>query len=178
MTARDVLIIVGTAAVTLALALAPWHALPPANATGEPAALALPQPAAIEFNGLKLSLSLDKRTYATGDAPVVTLTATNTTGQAVSLDTMVTLMATDAVSPWSRMMPLPKQRWSQPCSIALQPGETRTYELRPAVPLPSGATGSVALHSGGKALTAAHFTVARPALKAVTDSSAAAPKTR
>lgn len=163
---RDAFVVIGVAVATMAVALMLWSALPMANATSERVNVTKVATPVLEANGVRLTLTLDRKTYAEGDTPVLTIKAENTQESPVTVEAMVTLMTMQLASPMFRRMPMPTKRWSHPCKIALGPRETKSIELPTAVALKAGTSGWFTLVAGGKTIVAGRFAVPGKLLKA------------
>jgi len=145
------LVIVVTALVTMAVAVALWTCVPGATAAGPngPAKVRT-----LDVEGVALTLQLDKAAYKAGEKPIVTLRAVNTRDRATNVQAVVVMSSMSPASMVSRSMPAPAAVWSTPCRIALGPNETRTIELPTKTALPAGSLTSFVIHAGGNAIAA------------------------
>ncbi len=161
---NDLLVVAGTAAVTIALALGAWGLMPAAFAAdGEgDAADAAKAPPVLEVDGVALSLEPEPKAYKAGEKPVVVLKTVNATSQAVKLDVQVAMMTTAIPSLDDRSLPVAREAWSQSRCVELAPGETRSFELSTDVAVPEGSMVSFVVRSGDASLVGATLPV--PAL--------------
>ena len=108
---RNVLTVLGTAAVTAAATLAlfaPWGG----DAQAGPAVKPVLAQSQLASQGCTFTLKTDKEAYEAGDAPKVEVTATNPTDKPVTATVSVVVTSTAPTSPMSRMLPIPVVLWS------------------------------------------------------------------
>jgi hypothetical protein len=143
---RNVLTVLGTAAVTAAVTLGLADLWAGGRAEAGPAAvkpvIARPQ---LVSQGCKFVLKADKATYEADESPVFEITATNTTKEDVKAKVWVNVTAVAPTNPMSRMLPRPHSLWSQEVSFSLEPGETNTQKVACMAKLPAGQNVSVTL---------------------------------
>jgi hypothetical protein len=96
-------------------------------------------------DGCEFTLSMDKPEYAPGEAPVLTVVATNTSVEPVATSATITVTATSPQSLMSRRLVLPKPLWTDQCPVNLQPGESQVFTYETDAALPAGQMVSVSL---------------------------------
>ena len=121
---RNVLTMLGTAAVTAVLTLA--LLAPRGSVQAGPAVqpvIAQPQ---LTSHGCTFSLKTDKTAYEAGEKPVVEVTASNPTDKPVSASVWVTVTATAPTSRMSRMLAMPRVLWSHEYAFTLPADGTKS----------------------------------------------------
>ena len=148
---RDSLITAAAAASTMALVLTLVGSAP-LDAAG-PGELALPRAPlpTLVVNGVELTVEGDL-----DDTPVARVTATNTGDTPAHVAAELRLFAQAPSSPMARMVSMPRETWSQPCLVALGPGETREIEIT-ADALPERHEGYFVLSVGELTLASGRF---------------------
>ena len=156
MKARDVLVVVAAALATAALILAPGAMMGRATAAPKGAVRASVTVPTLKTKGVELTLTSDKKTYAPGDKPILTLKATNLRNQPASVSVVVSMTSTSLAAMVSRTMrlPSPGSIWSTSCKIALGPGETKTLDVPTSSPVAAGTMVSFAMGTGKGAIVA------------------------
>jgi hypothetical protein len=86
-----------------------------------------------------------------GKAPTLTLTITNTTDQPVDLQLPVTMMCQDWTPPFSRMMMMPTEAWTDVVQLKLKPNAEVTHTITPTYAAKAGST--LTFYFSGKQLT-------------------------
>lgn len=79
----------------------------------------------VEQDGCKLTLKIDKESYAAGEKPVVTLEISNTSGKALTRTFDVSMSGRN-VEAMSRMPAMPRLLWEGSREVTLAAGETKT----------------------------------------------------
>jgi hypothetical protein len=127
---RDLAVVAVTA--VLVAPLARPHA---ARADGEEKRVP-PPPAVFHADGVDVTLS--GKPTADGAEAVATLTAVNRRDAVVERKVRVRMTVTPKPQRRSRMLLLPKEKWTREVTLRLKPGETKTVTLRTAVKLAKG----------------------------------------
>ncbi len=133
---RNVLAVLGTAAVTAALTLAlfaPWDG----DAQAGPAVQPVITQSQLKSQGCTFTLKTDKTSYEAGQAPAVEVTATNPTDKPVTATVLVTVTSTSPTSPMSRMLEIPTTLWSHEFAFTLPPDANQSLTAACAA-LPAG----------------------------------------
>jgi hypothetical protein len=143
---RNVVTVLGTAAVTTAVTLGLAALWAGGRAEAGPAAVkpVIARPELVS-QGCKFVLKADKTTYEGGESPVFEVTATNTTNADVKAKVWINVTAVAPTSPVSRMLPRPRSLWSEEIAFSLEPGETKTQKVTCGAKLPAGQSVSVTL---------------------------------
>jgi hypothetical protein len=143
---RNVLTVLGTAAVTAAVTLGLADLFAGGRAEAGPAAvkpvIARPE---LTSQGCKFVLKADKATYEADESPVFEVTATNTTREDVKAKVWINVTAVAPTNSMSRMLPRPHSVWSQEVAFSLEPGETKVQKVACTAKLPAGQSVSVTL---------------------------------
>jgi hypothetical protein len=143
---RNVMTVLGTAAVTTAVTLGLAALWAGGRAEAAPAAvnpvIARPE---LTSQGCKFVLKADKATYEPGESPVFEVTATNTTKQDLKVKVWINVTAVAPTNPMSRMLPRPRSLWSQEDAFFLEPNGTETQKVTCTAKLPAGQNVSVTL---------------------------------
>ncbi len=159
---QNVLVMLGTAAVTAALTvmlLAP---------RGVGAGDAVPKIKAViaqphfTSQGCVFSLKTDKAEYGAGDRPVVEIKTSNPSDRSAVAAVWINISATAPMSPLSRMLPIPQMLWSQRCVVSLAPGETRTLSVTSEAKLPAGQNISFTISDKERTVLAGNLGVKDP----------------
>lgn len=138
MRVSDVMAILGIAAVTTAVtvgSLLPRGVSADGDAPGIKPTIVQPT---LTVDGCQFTLSMDKQEYAAGESPVLTVVATNPTGEAVATSATISISATSPQSRMSRRLVLPTPLWTQQCPVNLHPGESRAFTFETEAALPAG----------------------------------------
>lgn len=145
MTIRDLMAVLGVAAVTMAFTLVVGR--PVRLGANDAASELIPEIAQprLEIDGCVLVLTSDKKEYAPEEKPVLSIKATNPTRQAVKTSLSVNISATSPASRFSRRMVLPEILWTKQHPLTLSPGETRVVTLATETPLPKGKSISITM---------------------------------
>jgi len=101
-----------------------------------------PPPAVFHADGVDVTVAGGPT--AAGAEAVVTLTAVNRRDTAVERKVRVRLTVTPKSRRMSRMLLLPKEKWTREVTLRLKAGETKSVELRTAVKLAKGETATFA----------------------------------
>jgi hypothetical protein len=99
----------------------------------------------LTVDGCQFTLSMDKQEYAPGEAPVLTVVATNPNREPVATSATMSITATSPRSMMSRRLVLPKPLWTRTCPVDLQPGESRAFTFETDAALPAGQIVSVSM---------------------------------
>jgi hypothetical protein len=157
---QNILVMLGTAAVTAALTvmlLAPrgvGAAVPKIKAV-----IAQPH---FTSQGCVFALKTDKAEYGAGDCPVVEVKASNPSDKSVEATVWINISASAPMSPLSRMLPVPQMLWSQRCVVSLKPGETKTLKVTSEAKLPAGQNISFTISDKERAVLADNLDVKDP----------------
>jgi hypothetical protein len=138
MVLRNVVTVLGTAAVTAALVLTLAGPRGDGVAQAGPAVkpiIARPQ---LTSHDCTFVLKTDKEAYESDEAPVIQVTASNPTDKPVDARVWVNIMAAAPTTRMSRMLTVPRPLWSQDFAFNLKPGETKSMSATCQVKLPSG----------------------------------------
>ena len=153
MKGKDVGVVVVTAMLVMAAAVGVFDAMPAVNAVGDKKP-AVPQPA-LEVDGVRFTLTLDKESAKPGVKPVAILKAENCRDKAVDTTVGVRMMTTAPAPPMSRALSLPVSMWNGSQPITLKPRETQEYRLPIAKAVPKTGWATFQLVSGKKVVVAA-----------------------
>jgi hypothetical protein len=153
MKGKDVGVVVVTALLVMAAAVGVFDAMPAVNAVDDKK-VAVPQPA-LEVDGVRFTLTLDKESVKPGKKPVATLRAENCRDEAVEASVNVRMMVTAPASQFSRSMSLPVSMWNGLQPVTLKPRETRTYRLSITKATPKAGWMTFQLVSGKKVVVVA-----------------------
>ena len=126
---RNVLTVLGTAAVTAALTLAlftPWGG----DAQAGPAIQPVITQSQLESQGCTFTLKTDKTSYEAGQAPAVEVTASNPTDKPVTAPVLVTVTSTSPTSPCRACSRFPMTLWSHEYAFTLPPDATQVADRR------------------------------------------------
>jgi hypothetical protein len=143
MNLRNVLTVLGTAAVTAALTLAllaPRGGDARAGAAVQPV-IAQPQ---LSSQGCTFTLKTDKATYEAGESPKIEVTATNPTATSVTASVWVTVTSRSPANPRSRMLSIPVPIWTHEYAFTLPPDGTKSITETCAA-LPAGQNVAITL---------------------------------
>ena len=149
---RNVLTVLGTAAVTAALTLmlfAPRGDSAQAGPIVQPV-IAQPQ---LTSQGCTFTLKTDKVNYEAGQSPKIEVKAINPTNHPINATVSVIVTATSPTSRMSRMLPIPTIVWSHEFAFNLAPDETKSLNAGCA-PLPAGGSVSITLSDQNTAVLA------------------------
>ncbi|HKI37263.1 MAG TPA: hypothetical protein VKA46_35745 [Gemmataceae bacterium] len=156
---HNVMTVLGTAAVTVAVTLT-FAALRPvgvAEAGGvvKPV-IARPQ---LTSQGCTFVLKTDKASYEEGESPKIEVTATNPTDKPVNATVWVTVSATAPTARMSRMLPRPSTLSSQEFAFSLKADETKSMTLTCSAKLPPGQDVRIILSDKKNAVMATNVAV-------------------
>jgi hypothetical protein len=135
---RNVVTVLGTAAVTAAVVLTLAGPRGDSAAQAGPAVkpvIAQPQ---LTSHGCTFVLKTDKASYESDEAPVIAVTATNPTEKPVNATVWVNITATAPASRMSRMLVVARPLWTQDLVFSLKPGETKSMSVTCQARLPAG----------------------------------------
>ena len=160
MKAQDWVVIVAVAFVTMAVGIGSRKLTPQALADAGPSLKALPiVEAKLEHGSASLQLELDKNAYSPGDKPVVLLTAANAEDSAEPLRVTVSMKTTRVASPFSRMLPAPKEVWNKKCTVSFSDCEPQTIKLPTDTALTAGTMVTFTLAAGDEVVSTPSFSV-------------------
>jgi hypothetical protein len=152
---RDVLTVLGTAAVTAAVALVLLAPRGDGNAQAAPSVKPFISQPQLTSQGCTFTLETDKTAYEAGESPVIKVTAANATEKTVTASVWVGITATSPVSRMSRMLPIPTSLWTHEYAFTLPPGETKTIEATCEAKLAAGQNVGIVLTDKKEAILAA-----------------------
>jgi hypothetical protein len=132
---RDVLTVLGTAAVTAAATLALLAPRGDGNAQAAPAVQPVISQPQLTSQGCTFTLKTDKTGYEAGESPVIEVTGTNPTDKSVTASVWVGVTVTSPVSRMSRMMPIPTTVWTHEYAFTVPPGESKSISAKCAAQL-------------------------------------------
>ena len=112
----------------------------------------------LNVQGATFSIKADQAHYDKTQEPVLTLKAHNPTDQAVEQEVTVFIQSTSAGARLSRRMVIPQSHWKHTQKVALKPGETKTFELKTGIQLPTGRVVNVALANAKDMIIADNLT--------------------
>ncbi len=112
----------------------------------------------LNVGGGQFTVKTDLAHYDQTQEPVLTLKAHNPTNQAIEQTVNVTVTSTPAGAAVSRRMVLPKSHWTHAQKVALGPGETKTFELKTGIKLPTGRLVNVMMSNPKQAILAQDLT--------------------
>ena len=158
MTRHDLAIIAKTALLTMAVVVLLALCLPGVQADVAAAGQARPPPA-LYHQGARFTLATGHDAVKVGDRPTVLLSAASGSLSDLTTKVNVVMMLTTPSPPEARMVAMPRQVWSQPCTITLHSGETKRLELAPGVALGAGDQATFVISAGGRAVQALSFGV-------------------
>lgn len=114
---------------------------------------------ALKVGDVEVTLTPTKNACQPNEKPTLGLKAVNRGARAAAVKLTIDMLTQPTPRPYSRMLLMPKQAWSEPCELTLGPGQTRTLTLKPGVVLGAGHTATFVLRSGKKAVHAGAITV-------------------
>jgi hypothetical protein len=118
----------------------------------------------IRISGCTLRLRSDKSIYNPGEKPYVILETSNPTDKVVTLEAILKMLLRAPIAD-TRSRAAPSSRpsrpaWTQPCTLVLAPGDTRSFSVPAPQILVSGTAGSFLLEINGALVASTSFTVA------------------
>lgn len=146
MKVRDIMVILGIAAATVAFTVTlvrPGHVGADGKTTQITATILQPR---LKIAGCTFTLKSDKTLYAAGDTPLLLIEATNPTDDVVETSVWVNVSAASPASRFSRALRLPQYLWSRECPLVLKAGDTKTITLDTRTALPAGKSISITMN--------------------------------
>jgi hypothetical protein len=142
MSLRNVLTVLGSAAVTAAVALA--LLAPRGSARADPTVQPVIAQAHLTSQACTFTLKTDKAKYEAGESPVVEVAATNPTDKPVTASVWVTVTERSPTTRMSRMLPMSLTLWSHEYAFTVPAHETKTLTA-PCAAMPAGKSVTILL---------------------------------
>ncbi len=156
MTRHDLMSFLGATACTAVLAAS---ILPPTV----PATARVPEPgrrATLQVGGVELTIAPARGEMQPGEMAGFLLTGRNQTDRPCRLRVRVAMQVSTPPSPYARMLPVPREAWSDSRVLTLAGGEERTVEVDTGVGAEAGTHVDFLLEVGGESVQVAGFDVA------------------
>ena len=140
---RNILTVLGTAVLTVAVTLSVAALWSPGVAQADiKAVITRPE---LKSQECKFVVSTDKASYEANESPKIAVTATNPTNETRKVKVWVNVMSSGPADPRSRMVVIPRSLWSHDYTFELKAGETQTIELECTAKLPANQQVSIVI---------------------------------